>query len=286
MVLLRLSRLNFMTAMGYIDTKNIPTYMEENIMRSHAINFDEEVNYITVVYENNQDVWSMCDTTLTMSFVDSYEANDKDFQIILSEMNQIRNRIGLHVQGVSFESEIIDNEFYVDDKGIHGKGLTDFTSQNNSDKTVIDGGLLNTKQIGESEKRVEAIYLSNQPNVNSDLRLKFAVQDIPQDLLDCLVAVEPKMYAQGKDWHFGYIAHDVEKALYKWALKRYGRDAKYYVERFAFLHKSTSYMSLLYGEIAVIKERQLLDRIERLESKINKRKPYRKRPMRLGRGKK
>lgn len=122
--------------------------------------------------------------------------------------------------------------------------------------------------IGDSTNRFNNIYLRNQPNVSSNIRYKYSIQDIPQDLIEEISKVESKMYLQHKTWHFGYIAQDVERALYKWATKEFGKDAKYYVDKFAFLHKDESYLSLLYGEIAVLKERAMSERIDKLEKEL------------------
>ena len=79
------------------------------------------------------------------------------------------------------------------------------------------------------------------------------------------------MYRQNDKWHFGYVAQDVERALYKFALNKVGfKDAWDYVRQFAFLHKDESYMSLLYGEIAVLKEAEMQNKIDKLEERVAK----------------
>lgn len=118
-------------------------------------------------------------------------------------------------------------------------------------------------------ERFNTIYLSNQPNVSSDLRHKFAIQDIPQDLIERLSEIKPKMYLQKDKWHFGYIAQDVERALFLWATKRYGKDAKHYVDKFAMLHKDESMLSLLYGELAVLKGQQMISEINSLKERLD-----------------
>ncbi len=124
--------------------------------------------------------------------------------------------------------------------------------------------------IGLSGNRYTNIYLTNQPNVSSDLRHKFAIQDIPSDLIERLSEIKPKMYLQGTTWHFGYIAQDVERSLFLWATKRYGKEAKHYVDKFAMLHKDTSMLSLLYGELAVLKEQQFINEINRINQRLDK----------------
>lgn len=127
--------------------------------------------------------------------------------------------------------------------------------------------------IGESNRRFKDIYLRNQPNVSSDVRQKNSIQDIPEGLIEKLKDLEPKMFKQNDAedglWHFGYIAQDVETVLYQYALEEVGyEDAQEYVKDFAFLHKDESYLSLLYGEIAVLREKEMRDRIASLELQI------------------
>ena len=111
--------------------------------------------------------------------------------------------------------------------------------------------------IGLSSNRYSTIYLQNQPNVSSDLRYKNLITAISDDLLDVVHDIKPKQYYTIYDnkVHFGYIAQDVERALYSHALRVYGREkAHQVVDDFAMLSKDESYMSLLYGEIQVLKD--------------------------------
>jgi hypothetical protein len=129
----------------------------------------------------------------------------------------------------------------------------------------------NHYNIGQSSMRYNNIYLTNQPNVSSDIRQKSLIQNIPSDLINYLKEIKPKMYRQNDKWHFGYIAQDVERAIYKYALNKVGfKDAWDLVKEFAFLAKDESYMSLLYGEIAVLKEKEMQNRIDELEDRIFK----------------
>lgn len=129
-----------------------------------------------------------------------------------------------------------------------------------------------SKQVGTPSQRWKYIFLENHPDISSDIRLKKEIQDIPKDLIEFLKEeVKPKMYLQGDKWHFGYIAQDVERAIYKYALNKVGfENAREYAKNFALLHKDESYLSLLYGEIAVLKDKEKQDRIDELEERISK----------------
>jgi hypothetical protein len=127
----------------------------------------------------------------------------------------------------------------------------------------------NTYDIGEANYRWRRIYLMNNPDVISDIRLKSSIQNIPNELIGGLKEIKPKMYQQGGKWHFGYLAQDVERALYRYALKKVGWDkAKDYVKEFELLYKNESYLSLIYAEIAVLKEAEMQARIDELEARL------------------
>jgi hypothetical protein len=127
----------------------------------------------------------------------------------------------------------------------------------------------NTYDIGNANYRWSKIYLMNNPDVISDIRLKSSIQNIPNELIGGLKEIKPKMYQQGGKWHFGYLAQDVERALYRYALKKVGWDkAKDYVKEFELLYKNESYLSLIYAEIAVLKEAEMQARIDELEARL------------------
>lgn len=130
----------------------------------------------------------------------------------------------------------------------------------------------NNHYVGSSSYRWKGVYLSTQPNVSSDMRDKKLIQDIPKGLLDHLIEIKPKMYQQKDKWHFGYIAQDVERAIYKYVslMKKWDsmEAMNEYARSFAMLHKDESKLSLLYGEITVIKEAEIQSRIDKLENKL------------------
>jgi hypothetical protein len=114
------------------------------------------------------------------------------------------------------------------------------------------------------------IYLSKNPTILSDTRFKREQCNIPELLKDEFRQVQPKMYKTNDDrWHFGYIAQDVERALYKYAVKKVGfKKAREYMKEFDVLYKDESYLSLVYAEIAVLKEVEMQKRIDELEKKL------------------
>jgi len=102
------------------------------------------------------------------------------------------------------------------------------------------------------------------------MRLKNNITDIPKDLLHYFTEeVRPKMFEMNDKIHFGYIAQDVERALYKYAIKKVGlENAREYVDEFNLLGRGESYLSLVYSQVAVLKEVELQDRIDKLEMQI------------------
>ena len=169
--------------------------------------------------------------------------------------------------------------------GVHNGSDTALWAINDIKISNISG----SSKIGSSSTRLGNIYLQNQPNVSSDARFKFNIKDIDPFLLDMIAEyVIPKMYETQFDdkSHFGYIAQDVETAFYKYFYQssinngmdklEASRLANGEIKMFALLSKDESYMSLLYGEIAVLmdaynrmKNNELEDRISKLERLIN-----------------
>ena len=116
--------------------------------------------------------------------------------------------------------------------------------------------------LGSSGNRFNMVYLKAQPNVSSDARLKENIQEIPNDLIDLFMELEPKMYTQNGQVHFGYIAQDVEAMLNKWKkLNPSMADSD-----FALLDNEGEFLALIYGELAVLKNKQLTKRMEQLEN--------------------
>ncbi|HHW90671.1 MAG TPA: hypothetical protein GX745_07215, partial [Clostridiales bacterium] len=59
------------------------------------------------------------------------------------------------------------------------------------------------------------------------------------------------------------------RALYKYALNKVGyKKARQYVDDFNLLGRGESYLSLVYSQIAVLKEVEMQKRIDELEKKL------------------
>ena len=135
------------------------------------------------------------------------------------------------------------------------------------------GGITSWGNIGSSSNRWRRIYLQNQPNVSSDVKFKKMIETISDDLIDVVKDIKPKQYHTVYDdkIHFGYIAQDVEKALYNHAVQVYGKEkAETIVKDFALLSKDEHYLSLLYGEIQVLKDAYYQREFKKLQNQINK----------------
>lgn len=125
--------------------------------------------------------------------------------------------------------------------------------------------------IGQSSERFNKIFLSSAPDYPSDARIKEFIQNIPESLVDKMIALEPKMYKKKDEdvWEFGYIAQDVERIIYKETLELYGRErAKEIQEDFNVVAKYESYMSLVYQQISVMKDAQHEKQIKELEKRL------------------
>lgn len=136
--------------------------------------------------------------------------------------------------------------------------------------------------LGTSTYRNYAIYLGTQPNVGSDSRYKTHILPVDPVLIKHAHRLKARTYRLAHDKegkiHFGYIAQDVETMIYNYMYEvnilsgndrlTSSRNAQKEVTELALLHKSESYMSLLYGEIEVLKTAYIENKIENLENRI------------------
>lgn len=114
------------------------------------------------------------------------------------------------------------------------------------------------------DKRFKSIYLTQQPNVSSDVRYKenLEVFDGSLDMLRNVNAYRFNMKGDDKSSHVGFKAQEVETHIYKTLYKRYlnegldklsaSRKANAKMDTIAMLNKDESYLSLLYGEIHTV----------------------------------
>lgn len=137
------------------------------------------------------------------------------------------------------------------------------------------GNLLayNGANLGWVDYRYGNLYLSNQPNVSSDERLKYNISEIDDLLLDSFEPLREKYFkTTHDDMHsFGYIAQDVEECLYDFARKVWSEDeVEKQMSLFKILSRDGEYMSLLYGEVKVIMLAVLRRNNDRLEQRIKR----------------
>lgn len=111
-------------------------------------------------------------------------------------------------------------------------------------------------RLGKGGFRWDGIWLTTKGvNENSDIRQKDNVMNIPKDLTDLIIGIEPKMYEMDSKKHFGYIAQDVERVLFKYLTKIHDIDeARKQINQYNVLGvDEESYLSLVYSQVEVLK---------------------------------
>lgn len=163
--------------------------------------------------------------------------------------------------------------------------LTDFvsmsrltvTSNLNSNSFTATGIYPSTfagsKWIGNGSARWEYIYLQNQPNVSSDIKLKYDIHDIEDMFLDSFEGLMEKSFKTIHDdkHSFGYIAQEVEACLYDfcWKVWNTEEEVEAQIDKFKVLNRDGDTMSLLYGEMNVIRNAVLRRKNERQQNQID-----------------
>lgn len=184
----------------------------------------------------------------------------------------------------SVNNNLLNVGLYIDELKIAGSTLQGGAGGNvngvglfsdSLDPIDRSSGITPVQNIGAVNARWNMIFLKQQPNVSSDTRIKKNILPIDKDFIKIFGDnVEPRTYIQNDKVHFGYVAQDIERALFKYATSRKDiksiQEAKEYVKEFAVLNKSESYQSLLYGEIAVITDAYNRMKNEELETRIQK----------------
>lgn len=104
---------------------------------------------------------------------------------------------------------------------------------------------------------------------SSDRRLKSDIKDIPLDLVYYFKDVNPKEFIMNGKKQFGYIAQDVERAMFKYATDVYGiESARKNKEVFSIVSQDESYLGLVYKEVSAIKDAEVDMRIRKLERRV------------------
>lgn len=127
--------------------------------------------------------------------------------------------------------------------------------------------------LGESGYKWNNLHVNtvNGQAINelSDARLKKDIQDIPAELMKYFEEVKPKLYKMNEQYQFGYIAQDVERALFRYASEVYGVDsARRNKETFNMFGQSENYLSLAYRQVNAIKDAEKDKKISELEQRI------------------
>lgn len=157
-------------------------------------------------------------------------------------------------------------------------GHTDINLMPSADVTVM-GALRPRTQgtgdtLGTTSYRWRKIYATSDSwDTGSDIRYKRDITDMPDTFYEVFSKeVEPKRFEENGHTQFGYLAQDVERALFKYGSSLPEntslKDINEYVSSFGLLSKGESYMSLVYPQVAVIKEQALQQQVDTLSDKI------------------
>jgi len=114
--------------------------------------------------------------------------------------------------------------------------------------------------IAGPDFRVNGLFITTGAiDEASDERLKSDIKNIPKDLIKHISReVKPKQFIIDGKIHFGYIAQDVQKAL-----NSYDNADNYKV-----LGNDGEYLSLVYNQLAVLKEAEMQNRIDTLKERL------------------
>lgn len=108
-------------------------------------------------------------------------------------------------------------------------------------------------------------HFASAPIVDSDRNLKHNIKDIDIDIIDSLRPVQYKLCSENSDTiHYGFIAQDVEQALYSTSLRSQKTGIVYYDED-KDTNKRSNY-ALAYDELIPL----LVKKCQELQQEINK----------------
>lgn len=124
--------------------------------------------------------------------------------------------------------------------------------------------------LGNRGNRWHALMLgSGGIDESSDSRLKRDIKEIPLELVKYFEDVKPKTYTMQGKKQFGYIAQDVERALFKYTTEKYSLSvARENKEDFNIISKDESYLGLVYRQVTAIKDAEKDMKIKELEDRV------------------
>ena len=166
-------------------------------------------------------------------------------------------------------------------------------SANNTDLYIRTGTRLRTNSIASTgdirpdsddygNTNNDKLWLGNKGNrwhtlmlgsggidESSDIRLKKDIRDIPPALIEEFKNVFPREFMMNERMQFGYIAQEVESALFRYVTKEYGvEEARKNEAIFNMISKDESYLGLVYRQVEAIKTAEQMQEIRELKSRV------------------
>lgn len=123
--------------------------------------------------------------------------------------------------------------------------------------------------LGGANFRWDTAWTINGVSETSDERLKRDIRDIPEKLLSYMKELKPKEYIMGEHIQYGYIAQDVERVFFKYAVDEYGVDvARRNKELFNIVDRGESYLALLYSQVHALKQAENEKKFEEAKKEL------------------
>lgn len=227
-----------------------------------AVQYADGHGLTSVVGSDTVYVFSPKSATLRGNEVTDIGSNDK-VNIDAGKTLSMTSRENVYLNSKDFMIQLGTNLFLVDKKISNNAGV------------FLNNGAFSPSgntTLGNASYRYPYIYLSNQPNVSSDVKGKYNITDIDPLLLDSFEGLHERYFkTKHDDKHsYGYIAQEVEACLYDFANKVWDEDeVEVQMELFKLLNRDENGMSLLYAEVQIIMQAVERRRNDRLESELN-----------------